>query len=198
MFYSIFKALIKPFFFLLYGIRVYGKEHMDYEGSMILISNHWGNLDPIILGVCMKKKVYFMAKAELFKFRPFAAVIRALGAFPVVRGKNDLGALSAAAEVLEKGYTFGIFPEGTRSKSGKILSFQPGAAFIALRSKTQILPVAIVNKPHFLRRMRIVLDAPIDVAPMADPALSLAENAKKITLMLHDKILELKGSVSCL
>ena len=85
-----------------------------------------------------------MAKEELFKNRFFAWLIRNLGAFPVSRGKGDTGVLDTAVNRLKSGRSLIIFPEGTRSKDGKVHRGHSGAAVISARSQKKIVPVGIV------------------------------------------------------
>ena len=67
MFYKVLKVIVKPIFYLIFGIKVVHKERLRYEGGMILIANHRSNFDPIFMHLVVKPKVQLMAKQELFK-----------------------------------------------------------------------------------------------------------------------------------
>lgn len=111
---------------------------------VIYASNHRSYADPPLLGAGAKGKYAFMAKEELFGNKLFAWLIRSLGAFPVSRGKGDTSTIDTAVERLNGGRSLMIFPEGTRSKDGKVGKGHTGAALIAARSGKPIIPVGIV------------------------------------------------------
>ncbi len=97
----------------IYRIEVSGGERIPASGPCILASNHESIVDPFILGVATTREIHYMAKAELFRFRPLAATLHALGTFPVERGSGDHAALSEGARLLARGEALGIFPQGT-------------------------------------------------------------------------------------
>ena len=111
--YKVIKAIFGSLFRWMFRVEVINKEALEYGGSMILMCNHLSGWDPVFLHAISKCKVYFIAKAELFKFAPFGALLRSFGAFPVVRGKGDMGALQNAFTLLGEGKTLGRFPGGT-------------------------------------------------------------------------------------
>jgi 1-acyl-sn-glycerol-3-phosphate acyltransferase len=89
------------------------------------------------------RKVWFMAKDELFKSKLSARILGGLGGFPVRRGRPDRSALLRSLELLESGEILGIFPEGTRTPGARFESLEEGFAYIALKSGAPIVPVAI-------------------------------------------------------
>ena len=140
--------------------KVTGRERIP-GGALMVVSNHLSNADPPILGAAIaRRRIRFMAKIELFKY-PFGVVPRLYDAFPVRRFEADLAALLNAERILKRGGVLGMFPEGTRSRSGMIGKPHPGTALIALRSGATVLPCAIVgteqlSKPlNLLRKPRI-------------------------------------------
>ena len=98
-------------------------------------------LDPVYLLMSQKRHIYFMAKAELMKGRLghwfFANV---MGVFPVKRGTGDTGAIDTAVQLVKEGKMMGIFPEGTRSRDGKLGRGKSGAALIVSRTGAMVLP----------------------------------------------------------
>ncbi len=162
MLYYILKVIAVPIFSLLFLPKIKGRENIPKTGSVIVYSNHTSLLDPIILGCFLPRKVYFMAKRELFRCRLFGAFLRKLGAFPVNRGTADISAIKQALQILKKGKVFGIFPEGTRNKTGDLKSFAHGVASIAHHSKAVTVPVAITGGYRLFRPIRITIGKPVD------------------------------------
>lgn len=136
--------------------HVVGKEHIPARGGIVLVANHNSNWDPFVLGNVTHRKVHFMAKKELFRFKPLAILLRFWGAFPVDRGGADREALETALRLLKQGKVVGIFVEGGRNRTGTgMLTPQPGAAMLALKAKVPIVPVGLIGTGHkgMLRRM---------------------------------------------
>ncbi|MBI2939657.1 MAG: 1-acyl-sn-glycerol-3-phosphate acyltransferase [Chloroflexi bacterium] len=131
-------------------LQVVGIERVPREGPLILISNHLHFVDPPLIGGVMPRKVIFMAKEEAFRTPILGWVVSAYEAFPVRRGEPDRKAIRKAISVLQSGKALGIFPEGTRSKTGQLTPAHPGAALVAARTGAPILPVALVGTDQFL------------------------------------------------
>lgn len=123
--------------------KIIGKDNLDIKGPLIVMANHIHFLDPPLVGSLLNRRVYFMAKEELFKNPLFGWALKKVGAFPVKRGRPDRRSIKQAFKVLEEGKVLGIFPEGTRHKQGRPGKAQPGAIMIALKSKAPILPIGI-------------------------------------------------------
>ena len=151
-FYAVAKVIITPFFKLFYGQRVINKKGFPMDEQVIVASNHTSFIDPILIGMACKKRLYYMAKAELFRFKPFGALIRSLGAFPVHRGMRDSDATNKVYEIIEEGKTFALFPQGTRTpykedpEDGK-----PGVAMFSDKTGVGVLPVYVYNKKGKVR-----------------------------------------------
>ncbi|HZS88476.1 MAG TPA: lysophospholipid acyltransferase family protein [Chloroflexota bacterium] len=133
-------------------VTVSGVENMPRSGGVLLVSNHLTNLDPLIIGMCFKRELHFMAKTELFKNPLLARVITALNAFPVRRGEPDRGALRQAEALLHGGRVVAIFPEGHRSRHNGVQESRGGIALLARRAGVPILPVAITGTQHLRPR----------------------------------------------
>lgn len=122
-------------------LHVEGEEQVPWTGPAILAANHVSFIDPIIVGVSVRRPVHFMAKEELFRFRPFGRFLRALQAFPVNRRRLDLQAMNQAISLLEQGQIVVIFPEGTRGDGMHLGAAKPGIGLIAARSGAPVIPV---------------------------------------------------------
>ncbi len=130
--------------------KVEGAEHLPTEGGVIIASTHTATLDPVILGCAFRRPLTFMAKEELFRFLPFAALIRALGAFPVRRGEPDRRALRLALRLLEQGRCVVIFPEGTRNPGPFLRPPELGVALLAAKARVPVVPVAILGSEQLM------------------------------------------------
>ncbi|MBM7581339.1 1-acyl-sn-glycerol-3-phosphate acyltransferase [Caldicoprobacter guelmensis] len=162
LFYKFARAIVRPLMFLLFRPRVEGLENFPMEGKTIVYSNHISLLDPVLIGCVLPRQVFFMAKMELFKIPVLRTIIRQLGAFPVKRGSADLSAIKHSLQVLNDGKVFGIFPEGTRSKTGFLQSFSHGIASIAHKSRAKVLPIAIVGQYRLFRPITVRIGRPLN------------------------------------
>ncbi|QWK22222.1 lysophospholipid acyltransferase family protein [Thermus antranikianii] len=137
--------LVRLLLHLLFGFRAEGEENVPREGPVILAANHLSVLDPIVIGAGIRRPVSFLARSELFRLPFLSRLLPRLYAIPVERGQSDLSAIKGAIRALERGMAFGIFPEGTRSRTGKLQPFKTGVAAIALRTGSPVVPVAVVG-----------------------------------------------------
>lgn len=129
----------------LFNFRVQGTENIPQTGGVIIAANHISLWDPPVIGVALSREIHFMAKEELFKNPIFGWIIRSLNAFPVRRGFADRTAIRIAMDLLEDDQVIGLFPEGTRSKTGKLGSPEPGLGMIAAKTGATIVPTAILG-----------------------------------------------------
>ncbi len=155
--FRILYRFIKLAYYGFYNIKVEGRENIP-DTECVLASNHRTFADPPLLAVtsgCCKFS--FVAKEELFKVPVFGQLIRALGAFPVVRGKGDMGVVDTAVSKLKEGRRLVIFPEGTRSKTGKVGKGKTGAALIAAKAGVPIVPAGIVYEGELRFRTKVTV-----------------------------------------
>lgn len=126
-------------------LEIHGLDNVPPQGKLILVANHVSVLDPIVVGASMPRPIRFMAKKELFEVPVLRGLISILGAFPVDRNKTDFQAVKQSLKILADQEVLGIFPEGGTRKHTKKIVFRPGTAAIALKSKSPVLPVAIIG-----------------------------------------------------
>ena len=161
--YRIVRAILAGLFRILYPYRVV-RAPQETKGA-IYCANHIFLFDPAFLAFAQKKRqIHYMAKAELFKNKFFSALFYSFGAFPVSRGKGDTHAVRTANDLLDQGKIVGIFPEGTRSKTGELGNGKPGVAMLAFQQQVPIIPFAICCRtphPKLFRRVLIVCGEPI-------------------------------------
>jgi 1-acyl-sn-glycerol-3-phosphate acyltransferase len=147
MLYAIAKAVLLPFaMFLIKDVK--GIDNVP-KGGFVLASNHTSHLDPIILPAVFvkyfRRKVRYLAKEELFRTWFIKVFIEAGGAIPIDRTGTDKSALGNAIRSLKAGDIVGIFPEGGRSRTGKLQKGKTGVARLALGAKVPVVPAGIIG-----------------------------------------------------
>ena len=148
-FWYVVAIIIRPIFLRL---TIEGREHVPIEGGCIIACNHTMGPDYVILGYASPRQIYYMAKAEIFAYHPWLArIVADVGAFPVHRGQGDSDAIERAIEVVRAGHLLGMFPEGTRSRTGALQRAKTGVARIALGSGAPIVPAVVINSEPVLR-----------------------------------------------
>lgn len=140
MVYWILHFLLKVFFKIKFSLKVYGEENVPTGGPLIVASNHVTNWDPFVVHRAVPIRMAFMAKEELFKIPVLGWIMRHEKAIPVRRGAADRNAIRLAIAALTSGRVLGIFPEGTRNKTGELKEFQPGMTMLAVKSQSKVLP----------------------------------------------------------
>jgi 1-acyl-sn-glycerol-3-phosphate acyltransferase len=145
MLYFILWPLAWLVFKLFFRLKIEGKHNVPTPGPLIIAANHKSYLDPIVLILASKRRIYFMAKSELFRIPLFNWLIRILGAFSVERAEADRQAFRKALEILSDGKILGLFPEGTRIRHAVLGPLESGVALIALKSGAPILPIGIIG-----------------------------------------------------
>jgi 1-acyl-sn-glycerol-3-phosphate acyltransferase len=132
-----------PYLRFRHRIEFYGQENVPKEGPFILVANHPTYMDPLLIGVGTMRWVHWLAWDELWDWPFVGNWIRNLGAIPVNLEKPGAVILKQGLRVLKSKAPLGIFFEGSRSTTAKLNPVMPGAAMLALRTGTPILPVTI-------------------------------------------------------
>jgi 1-acyl-sn-glycerol-3-phosphate acyltransferase len=144
-----------------------GREHIPSSGPTIIASNHISLKDPPFVAVAaLPRRVHFMAKSELFRMRAFGWAISALGAFPVVRGGADREAIRTSRALLASGACLIMFPEGTRSRDGRLRPGFPGVGALALEPGVTVVPTAVWGTHRRLGPVRVAFGPPVDLSDL--------------------------------
>lgn len=143
--------------FTVAGWKVKGRENLPRRGPVVVICNHISLWDPVVVGTALNRRVYFMAKEELFRLPVAGWLIKMLGAFPVDRGRVDFTSLRRALNLLESGQVVGVFPQGGRG----LKAFRRGAALMAVKTHAPIVPVAIKGKSTPWPRFEVNIGGPL-------------------------------------
>lgn len=194
MLYGLLKLIFGIFFKLFFRAEIKGLENVPRDGAMILAANHMSNWDPPLLATFLFRPVSYMAKVELFKNPIFGRAISACHAFPVKRGAADRGAIKAAIDVLKQGKCLGLFPEGTRSRTGQMKKAEAGVGLIASMTKSPVVPAAIIgtdkifaNGGHF-PKLKVIYGEPMQFTGDRKNK----EELEAFSQSIMDKIYELK------
>ncbi|MBL7155773.1 MAG: 1-acyl-sn-glycerol-3-phosphate acyltransferase [Candidatus Omnitrophica bacterium] len=195
MTYFISRLIIKALLKILLKFEVTGRENLPKKGPFIMASNHASYIDPALVGVaCNTAKISFMAKRELFE-RPFlGAWCKAVGCIPVERKTGAFQPLKEAIGKLVNGASVGIFPEGTRSKTGELQKAESGIGLIAYKAKAPIIPIYISGTekalPRGQRRLRLCkVKAKIGKAVDISEAVKLSDK-RELYAAIGSKVME--------
>lgn len=165
-YYKVVSKIVKWGFKYIFGLKIIAE--YDYADVVkercIIASNHMSNFDPPLIGASMPIAIHFLAKEELFKFKPFGWLITKFNATPVKRGVVDKRAINQVNEILNREETIVIFPEGSR----KSFTAKPGIGLLAINTKSTILPVYLENSNHLfkcllrIKRLKVYIGKPIE------------------------------------
>jgi glycerol-3-phosphate dehydrogenase (NAD(P)+) len=179
--YWVVRAVLQPLMLIYFRVARIGREHVPREGGVLLAPNHRSFLDPFVIGICIRRPAYFMAKQELFKSRCQAWVLNALGAFPVRRGEADEDAMETARLLLERGEMVLVFPEGTRIRKGSLGKPKRGVGRLALETGVPVVPIAVTGSENARRgwkirpaKVKIRLGRPLTFPRVENPSPRLA------------------------
>jgi 1-acyl-sn-glycerol-3-phosphate acyltransferase len=187
-------TVVPPLCRLFYRMTVRGAENIPPSGPVVVACNHRSNLDPFFLGSSLPRMVHFMAKSELWSFRPLGWVLDRLGTFPVRRGEADRQAVKQALTLLSEGAMVGLFPEGHRQRERLLGEIRPGVSLFSLREGIITIPAVLhgtdrIVKGHVPRLPRVVVtvgrpvEMPGDDIPRSERA---AIAAKRLTDALRE------------
>ncbi len=170
--YSFAKILFRLQFRLM-GWKVQGAENMPTKGPVILAINHVSLWDPLVAASSVHRQVAFMAKEELFEIPVLGSIFSKLGAFPVKRGQGDMNAIRQSLAILKGGGVLGLFPEGTRSKTGEIQKGMPGMVLLMEKSQASVVPVKVYGTANLLTKgwgkIAIIIGKPLTAQMLKVP-----------------------------
>ena len=190
--YSSAMALYAVLARLVFRMRFIGREHIPQVGSYIIMANHVCLLDPLTLAMCDRsREIHFMGKKELFRNRFLAWLWRQAHAFPVDRGKMDMSAIRTAMGVLKSGETLGIFPEGTRSRTGEMGPLLSGASMLAMRGRVPDGPVYIGGPYSPWQGMKVIIGAPLPFDDLLAEGVN-KETCDRFTARMQDAFVRLR------
>lgn len=165
--------------------HAHGVRHVPPRGGVLIAATHQSFLDPVLIGSVVDRPVRFLARAELFRWAPFGWLIRNLGAVPVRQGTSDRAAIGEAIRILKERHCLVVFPEGGRTKDGRIAAAQPGFALIARRAGVPVIPARVWGAYRAWPWHRL-LPRPGILRVALGPPLELGEDRDATIRALHD------------
>jgi glycerol-3-phosphate dehydrogenase (NAD(P)+) len=175
------RLAVQPVLMLLFWLKRIGREHIPASGGVILAPNHRSFLDPWVVGICLRRPVYFVAKQELFQKRWMGWFLNSLGAFPIRRGEADAEAMETARLLVERGQAVLIFPEGTRIRRGSLGDAKRGVGRLALETGAPVVPIAVLGTERARRafiirpcKVRVRCGRPLTFPRVESPSAHLA------------------------
>lgn len=209
-FYTTVRAFVRPIIRLIWRPRVTGIENFPETGGVIVASNHLANVDSFIIPVIAPRQVRFPSKDDYWKNPGLKGRIQkwfmtTVGTVPVDRGdpSSGQGALKVAAEVLRDGDVFGIYPEGHRSKDGRLHKGRPGAAWLAMESGCPVIPLGLRGTDKIFtqgrklptrHRVELHFGQPVDFSGI-DTDAPTSRQRREMTALIMDRIQELSGQL---
>jgi 1-acyl-sn-glycerol-3-phosphate acyltransferase len=193
MFYSFAKFILHLYFTLFYRVRLFGVENIPEKGEVLLFANHPSAWDMLLIASHMKRQVHFMAKVELYKNPILALILRKLGAFPVSRGKGDVGSVKTAFKLLQEGRIVGVFPEGTRTPKKNPQNRKAGAAMLAYHTNAPILPIGVKWNKKWFSKLEVVFGECFRLPVKKEDEHISKEELINSTHMIMDRIYALIG-----
>jgi 1-acyl-sn-glycerol-3-phosphate acyltransferase len=147
--YSVLWILSRTLAVSVLGFRVRFAEPLPTRGGLLVLSSHQSHLDPLLLGLATDRRMSSLARSSLYHFKPFGFVITALDAVPIDRDASPVTAMKLVIDRLKRGAAVIVFPEGTRTATGRL-------GVLAKRAKVPIVPVAIVGAYECWPRSRLL------------------------------------------
>ncbi|WP_243063667.1 1-acyl-sn-glycerol-3-phosphate acyltransferase [Humibacter sp. RRB41] len=207
--YGFGRFVVAPFARAMYRPRVLGRQNVPKSGAVILASNHLSFIDSVVIPVVAPRPVQFLAKSHYFEGHGISGWVKrvfftAIGAVGVKRGagRDSQDALELSRDILEAGNAFALYPEGTRSRDGRLYRGRTGVAWLALTTGVPVVPVGLIgterlqpvgkNLPKFAR-VTVAFGTPIDVSSFG-PATS-GRARREATDAIMAEIQRLSGQV---
>ncbi len=191
LFYRVVRDLLVAFDRVYWRLTVEGRENVP-DGPFILAPVHRSNIDTPIVAAVTTRRLRYMGKETVWKYRLPGRILDALGGFPVRRGAADREALRKCVAVLEGGEPLVLFPEGTRQSGPLIQPLHEGAAYLALRTGVPIVPVGIGGSERAMPKGTKVL-RPVKVhmvigEPIRPPSLEGGRAPRRVVHQLTGRL----------
>ena len=196
IFYSVIRGIVVGVCVAYTRTRVIGAHNIPTHGAFLLAPIHRSNIDTPLAAAVTRRRMRFMGKDTIWKFRPIGWIVSALGAFPVTRGTADREALKRCIAVLQAGEPLVLFPEGTRQSGPVVMPLFDGAAYVAVKAGVPIIPVGIGGSERVMpkgakmiypRKCVVIVGEPI-IVPVDENGRVPRSAVRDITQQLSDTL----------
>lgn len=156
-------------------VRVEGAENIP-PGVCIFAANHTSNADPLAAVLAIPRRVSLLAKKEVFRVPIVATALRLASIVPVDRADRDAAVASVERAVvyLRQGVSFLVYPEGTRSRDGRLLAFKKGTFVMAIEARVPVVPMSLAGAHRIMRRGELAIH-PGEIAVKFHPPVDAAQ-----------------------
>ena len=189
--YKLLKPILSPIFKFYYNPKIVNKEYLNVTGPILIVGNHKHLMDQCLVIISTKRVIHYMAKKEYFDGK-FSWFFKFTGCIPVNRQIHDKNAKDLALGELFNGGAIGLFPEGTRNRTDKILlPFKYGAVSMAKKTDATIIPFAITGDYKFRsKNLKITFLPPFKVGDM-----DLESANKKLENIIKEALINNKSTL---
>lgn len=195
MLYDVVRGIFYIYYRLFVRWRIIGADRVPDEGAVIICGNHYHWADPVVIACAYRRRpIHYMAKDELFRPGWFGYLLGKVHAYPVKRGAPDRNALKTTLTLLEEGRIVGIFPEGTRSRTGDVGKAEPGIGLFTHRGQATVVPVGIAGSNRPFKRLAIVFGEPMRFTELWDRKLKGEELQQLITEPIMAQVASLRAA----
>jgi 1-acyl-sn-glycerol-3-phosphate acyltransferase len=178
--------------------RVIGTENVPPSGGVFVVANHTSGMDPLLIGYAIADRMpWGPGKVEIFKSRFFGYVMRKLGIFPLRQDIADAGAVRTMITLYRRGKPVIVYPEGSRSPTAEVKTFNPDFARLALKMRATLLPVAIAGAADLLPIGKLILRPNTPVVVVVGKPFELTEyySRRLTTEVAREAAAELRSRV---
>lgn len=177
--------------FPIYPYKRYGHKERYNDRAYIMVGNHKSVMDVFPIAMATDQPVHYIAKSELFEKGISKWFTKKCECIPVSRDGTDVRAMMHAIKILKQGGIIGIFPEGKRNKTeAKFLPFKSGAATLAIKTQTPIIPVVQVRKIKAFKTAHVYYGEPLEFTEFYDKKLT-PEDIERADKILYDRMSEI-------
>lgn len=195
---SVVRIVLRPMLRLWLRLRIEGAEHIPDRGAVIIASTHQSHADSIALGAAIRRPVHFLGDLKLTNWPLFGPLLPRLGMVPLRRGEADSSALDVLGELLRQDACIAVYPEGSRSRDGRVHRLRSGTARLAAQHQVPVVPACIAgiydvwpigSRPRWRGGRVTVRFGPPLAAPGASP-----RNRREFNDRLQSTLAELAGA----
>lgn len=192
-FMNVLRVILYPIHALIFPFRLHGQKKVG-KGAYVYVCNHYNLLDVFYPAHTTWEGVHFIAKEEVMRAPVLGYVARRLGVIGAARDGSDVRSIMDSLKVLKNGEKLVIFPEGTRNRTegDEFLPFHGGAAMLAIKSRTPVIPLVICNRPKPFRVTHVMIGEPMELSEYYGRKLT-AEEYGEADKILENRLYELRG-----